>query len=275
MTLSAQEPYVAAQRRGWSATALRDPALALVLPAALVALWQAATAGGASLVPPPTVVWAALVDFAFGHGEDAFSGTLVTHVLASFSRVLSGFALASIAAVPLGLLIGRSSLARRLVDPLLQFMRPVPVTAWLPLSMILFGLGPRPAYFLVFLAAFYPILFNTVFGVKSVEPRLFEAAAMLGCGPSAQFSRVVLPAALPSIFTGLRLGLGFSWIIIVVAEMTGVSTGLGAVIMDARELSRTEIVICGMIVIGLCGFLSDRALMLVGRKLLAWSPQHG
>ena len=173
------------------------------------------------------------------------------------------------------MLIGRVPLAQRLFDPTLQFLRPVPVTAWLPLSMILFGLGPRSAYFLVFLGAFYPVLFNTIFGVRSVEPRLFEAAAMLGCGPRAQFARVVLPAALPSIFTGLRLGLGFAWVVIVVGEMTGVQTGLGAVIMEARQLSRTDLVICGMLVIGVAGYLSDRALMLIGRRLLAWSPTHG
>jgi NitT/TauT family transport system permease protein len=173
------------------------------------------------------------------------------------------------------MLIGRVPLVRQVVDPTLQILRPVPVTAWLPLAMIMFGLGPRSAFFLVFLGAFYPILVNTIFGVRSAEPRLFEAAAMLGCSGSAQFFRVVLPAALPSIFTGMRLGLGFAWVVIVVGEMTGVQTGLGAIIMEARQLSRTEIVISGMIVIGTVGFLSDQLVMLVGRRLLAWSPSHG
>ena len=160
------------------------------------------------------------------------------------------------------------------MDPFLQLMRPVPVTAWLPLSMILFGLGARSAFFLVFLGAFYPILLNTVFGVRSVEPRLFEAAEMLGCRGNAQFFRVVLPASLPSIFTGLRLGLGLAWFVIVVGEMTGVPQGLGAVIMDARTLSRTELVICGMIVIGLAGFVSDRIVVTAMNRLLRWSPLH-
>ena len=276
MTLAADGLAARAGGRRLGIGRLRDPALGLILPVVLVTAWQAATAGrSGSLVPPPTEVWAAMVDFATGTADDAFSGTLVINLLASLGRVLGGFALAVAAALPLGLLIGRLPTARRLIDPTLQFLRPVPVTAWLPLSMILFGLGPRSAYFLVFLAAFYPLLFNTVFGVQSVETRLFEAASMLGCGASMQFARVVLPAALPSIFTGLRLGLGFAWIIIVVAEMTGVPTGLGAVIMEARQLSRTDIVICGMIVIGVGGFLSDRVLLLLGRRLLRWSPQHG
>ncbi|NEU14218.1 ABC transporter permease [Methylobacterium sp. BTF04] len=264
-------------RAPWRLTRLREAALAVAIPVALAVVWHLLTAGKPySLIPPPAEVWTALVDLAVGGiNDDAFSGTLLVHLGASLSRVFGGFALAVILAVPLGLLIGRVPLMRQLLDPTFQILRPVPVTAWLPLAMILFGLGPRSAYFLVFLGAFYPILVNTIFGVRSVEPRLFEAAAMLGCRGSAQFARVVLPAALPSIFTGLRLGLGFAWVVIVVGEMTGVQTGLGAIIMEARQLSRTEIVICGMVVIGIAGFLSDRVVMLIGRRLLAWSPSHG
>lgn len=256
---------------------LAKTGLALVVPALLVAIWQVTTAGRPySLIPPPAEVWAEMRDLAVGGvNDDAFSGTLWTHLSASLMRVYGGFALAAGAALPLGLLIGRVPLVRALLDPILQIMRPVPVTAWLPLAMILFGLGPRSAFFLVFLGAFYPILINTVFGVRSVEPRLFEAASMLGCTGPAQFVRVVLPAALPSIFTGLRLGLGFAWVVIVVGEMTGVQTGLGAIIMEARQLSRTEIVICGMAVIGVAGFVSDWLVMRLGRRLLAWSPSHG
>jgi NitT/TauT family transport system permease protein len=256
---------------------LRPLLLAVAFPIVLLAFWHFATANKpASLIPPPYDVWLELKDLAFGGiNDDAYSGTLVVHLLASVSRVYGGFALALIVALPLGMLIGRVTLIRQLVDPTIQILRPVPVTAWLPLSMIIFGLGPRSAFFLVFLGAFYPILLNTIFGVRSVEPRLFEAASMLGCTGPAQFFRVVLPAALPSIFTGMRLGLGFAWVVIVVGEMTGVQTGLGAIIMEARQLSRTEIVISGMIVIGIFGFLSDQLVMLIGKRLLAWSPSHG
>ena len=185
------------------------------------------------------------------------------------------FLLACLAALPLGLLMGRSRLAHLLLDPLLQLLRPVPVTAWLPMSMILFGLGARSAFFLVALGAFFPVLVNTVFAVRSVEPRLFEAAAMLGVSRARMFPLVVLPASLPGIFTGLRLGLGFAWVVIVVGEMTGVQTGLGAMIMDARQLSRSDIVVAGMVVIGALGFLSDAAVHALGRRLLRWSPSHG
>jgi NitT/TauT family transport system permease protein len=255
---------------------LRDAAIALAFPIVVLAAWHVATYGRKySLVPPPSEVAKSLYDLAFGGiYEDAYSRTLHVHLLASMSRVYGGFGLALLVALPLGLMIGRLPLMRKMFDPTFQVLRPIPVTAWLPLAMILFGLGPRSAFFLVFLGAFYPILLNTVFGVRSVDPRLFEAASMLGCQGTAQFFRVVLPASLPAIFTGLRLGLGFAWVVIVVGEMTGVQTGLGAIIMEARQLSRTEIVISGMIVIGVAGFISDRLVVLLSQRLLRWSPNH-
>ena len=255
---------------------LKAVLIALVVPLALLLAWHLAVkAGMTRLIPSPADVAKYMVDFAVGGiWDDAFSATLHIHLFASMTRVYGGFALAALVAVPLGLLIGRNETVRALLDPFLQLMRPIPVTAWLPLSMILFGLGPRSAFFLVFLGAFYPILLNTVFGVRSVEKRLFEAASMLGCSGTAQFSRVVLPASLPSIFTGLRLGLGLAWFVIVVGEMTGVPQGLGAVIMDGRTLSRTELVICGMIVIGIAGFISDRIIVAIMNRLLRWSPSH-
>jgi len=255
---------------------VRGTVLACIVPLLLLAFWHyAVKAGWTRLIPSPADVAEYMVDFAVGGiWDDAFSATLHIHLLASLQRVYGGFALAALVAVPLGILIGRNDTIRALLDPFLQLMRPIPVTAWLPLSMILFGLGARSAFFLVFLGAFYPILLNTVFGVRSVDKRLFEAASMLGCSPSAQFTKVVLPAALPSIFTGLRLGLGLAWFVIVVGEMTGVPQGLGAVIMDGRTLSRTELVICGMIVIGIAGFVSDRIVVMVMNRLLRWSPSH-
>jgi NitT/TauT family transport system permease protein len=216
-----------------------------------------------------------LYDFSFGGiYDDAYSGTILKHFWASVMRVYGGFGMAAAIGVPLGLIIGRIKWAREFIDPTLQVLRPVPVTAWLPLSMIFFGLGPKAAIFLVFLGAFYPIVLNTTFGVRSVDNKLFEAAAMLGCGGSSLFRQVVLPAALPSILNGLRLGHGFAWILIVVGEMTGVQEGLGAVIMDARMLSRADLVIAGMIVIGMAGFVSDRLLVAINNRLLRWSPQH-
>jgi len=250
--------------------------LGLLVPAILLFAWWLATRNrDYGLVPSPGEVVTAVLDLAAGDEGDAFSGRLPAHILASMERVYGAFALAALVALPLGLLIGRLRLARDLLDPLLQLLRPIPVTAWLPLSMILFGLGARSAFFLVALGAFFPILLNTSFAVRSVEPRLFEAAAMLGVSPTRMFPKVLLPASLPGIFTGLRLGLGFAWVVIVVGEMTGVQTGLGAMIMDARQLSRTDVIVAGMATIGLLGFLSDFAILSLGKRLLRWSPAHG
>ena len=255
---------------------LRPTVLALIVPLVVLAFWQVATANRWTLlIPTPYQVGEYMVDFAVGGiYDDAYSGTLLTHLLASMGRVYGGFALAALFALPIGMMVGRLPTARMVLDPFLQLMRPIPVTAWLPLSMILFGLGAKSAFALVCLGAFYPILLNTTFGVRAVDPKLFEAASMLGCRGGAQFYKVVLPAATPSIFTGLRLGLGLAWFVIVVGEMTGVPQGLGAVIMDGRTLSRTELVICGMIVIGLAGYISDRLVVALGNRLLRWSPTH-
>ena len=271
----AARPVRLSAKAGWSRRA-KSFGFALIVPCLLLALWQIATTlRWTRLIPSPHETAVYMIDFVVGGiYDDAFSGTAHLHLLASLSRVLGGFGLAVCAALPLGLLIGRNHVARQILDPFFQLMRPIPVTAWLPLSMILFGLGAKSAFVLVFLGAFYPILLNTIFGVKNVDPKLFEAAAMLGCNGNAQFFRVVLPAALPSIFTGLRLGLGLAWFVIVVGEMTGVPQGLGAVIMDGRTLSRTELVICGMIIIGLVGFISDAIVVAIGRRLLRWSPTH-
>ncbi|MGA2128308.1 MAG: ABC transporter permease [Xanthobacteraceae bacterium] len=276
----ADAPDAAARTAPRRRRRLLDRARAIVLgagfPLLLILLWdRAVTLTGTRLVPSPHQVAVMMYDFSFGGiYDDAFSGTILTHVWKSAQRVYGGFGLAALIAIPLGLMIGRIRTLRQLLDPTISLLRPIPVTAWLPLSMIFFGLGPNAAIFLVFLGAFYPILLNTVFGVRSVDVRLFEAAAMLGCGGAAMFREVVLPAALPAILSGLRVAHGFAWILIVVGEMTGVPTGLGSVIMDGRTLSRTDLVITGMVVIGAAGFVTDRIIVAISNRLLAWSPQH-
>jgi NitT/TauT family transport system permease protein len=247
---------------------------ALPLPVILIAAWQLATGGKSySLIPPPSTVVLTAWDYAFGGiRNDTYSATFAANAIASIIRVFSGFLVAMVIALPLGLILGRSRLARNIIDPTLQFLRPIPVTAWLPLTMILFGLGPPATIALIALGTFFPMLLNTVDGVRLVEPRLIEAAEMLGTPKAAIFARVILPAASPSIFTGIRIGLGLAWVLLVVGEMTGVPTGLGANIMDARQLSRTDLVISGMVYIGILGFLSDRVVMLIGRRALWWNP---
>lgn len=273
---AAPEAPAAARKRRHMLDKVRAVALGAGFPILLVVMWHfAVLMTGTRLVPSPYQVAVMMYDFTFGGiYDDAFSQTILIHIWKSMTRVYGGFFLAAIIGIPLGLMIGRLKILRQLLDPTINVLRPIPVTAWLPLSMIFFGLGPNAAIFLVFLGAFYPILLNTTFGVRSVDARLFEAASMLGCSGSAMFRQVVLPAALPSIFNGLRVAHGFAWILIVVGEMTGVPTGLGSVIMDGRTLSRTDLVVTGMIVIGVCGFITDRIIVMLSNRLLRWSPQH-
>lgn len=250
--------------------------VAFLVPAGLLGLWWAATHNHPNgLIPPPNLILSELLDLVgLGGDNDEFSGSLWENLLTSASRVYGGFLLSAVLGLSLGMLIGRMKLVQRLLDSTLQILRPIPVTAWQPLFLILFGLGSRSATLLVALGCFYPILINTIFGVRSVEPRLIEAATMLGVSRTALFPKVVLPSALPGIFTGLRLGLGFAWVVIVVGELSGVRVGLGAMIENAREVSRTDVVIAGMIIIGLAGYLSDQAIRALSGRLLRWNPQH-
>ncbi len=217
-----------------------------------------------TFLPTPGEVALRGVDFAVGGiYDDSFSGTLWGHLGASALRVAQGFGLAVAVAVPLGVLMGRSKLLFRMLEPTINVVRPIPVTAWAPLTLLIIGFGDRSTVFLVFIAAVFPILLNTISGVHQVPGRLLEAAAMLGTPRLQSLYKVVIPAAAPQIISGMRIAMGLSWVILVVGETVGISTGLGALITQAREQSRTDLIIVGMVVIGLAGFITDRLLTLI------------
>ena len=255
--------------------------LALPVPLLLLLLWDRGVHGAWTLpfdikmafLPTPAEVGTRLVDVAVGGIlDDAFSGTLWVHLWASTARVLQGFALAAVVAVPLGVVMGRSRLVFRMLEPTINLVRPVPVTAWAPLTLLVIGFGDRSTVFLVFVAAFFPILLNTIAGVRQVPERLLEAAAMLGTPPAQALYKIVLPAAVPGVVGGMRIALGLAWVILVVGETVGIDVGLGAMITQAREQSRTDLIIVGMVVIGLAGFVADRVLTLLVRVLAGRRP---
>lgn len=261
------------------ATLVGRAARAMAVPAALIAVWQLAVTAGylpPRLMPSPWKVATTGYDFILGNpnspGAYVFSGSFLKHAYISTLRVLNGFGLAVITGVTLGILLGVSRTLERFVDPVLQVIRPIPITAWLPLSIMWFGLGHRATLFLIFLGAFFPIVINTTIGVKVVDQRLIEAAQMLGTRPSQLFYRVLIPASLPSVLAGLRVGLGFAWVCLVVGEMTGVGTGLGSAIADARELFRIDLIMVGMLLVGFIGYASDRVIVYTFRRALRWSP---
>ncbi|MCI1792270.1 MAG: ABC transporter permease [Bifidobacterium tibiigranuli] len=212
----------------------------------------------------PGEVLRRLIDLvAGGIINDTFSGTLVLHLWASTQRALFGFALATIIGVPLGIIMGRIALAYDMLDPMLNLLRPIPVTAWVPLALLIIGFGDKATILLVFIACIFPILINTISGVKQVPERLIEASSMLGTPKIQQLYKVVFPAALQSIISGLRLALGQAWVILVVAEQVGISIGLGSLITQARDMSKTDLVIATMVIIGLVGFIADKLLLLI------------
>ncbi|MET8648796.1 ABC transporter permease [Nocardia aurea] len=256
-------------------------AWALPVPLLGLLLWHAGVGGGWTLpfgiqmrfLPTPYEVARRIADLAVGGIiDDTYSATLWTHLYASTVRVVQGFAIAAAVAVPLGIVMGRSPIVHKMLEPTLNLIRPIPVTAWAPLSLLIIGFGDRATIFLVFLASVFSILINTVAGVRAVPARLFEAAAMLGTRPAQTLYKVVLPAAMPTIVSGLRIALGLSWVILVVGETVGIRVGLGALITQAREQSRTDLIVAVMIVIGLAGFLADRLMMLAVRLFAGRRP---
>jgi NitT/TauT family transport system permease protein len=168
------------------------------------------------------------------------------------------------------LMIGWSKFVAKLFDPLVQSLRPIPITAWLPFSIALFGIRDFGAIFLIFLGGFYAIVVNATQGARDVERNLVRAALMMGATRAQLLRRVVLPSAMPSIFTGLRIGLGISWTAVIVSEMVAVKSGLGYVLWDAYYVGRMDIVLADMVSIGAMGYISDRLIVFIERRVLRW-----
>lgn len=243
----------------------------VISPIAAVALWQVlASAGALGKTPSPWQVvegiWY-LLDTGLPPGYHLWG-----HAGASLVRVLAGFAAACLVAVPMGVLMGWSKHLDAVMDPLVEAVRPVPPLAWLPFAVLWFGIGLASSSFIIFLGVFFPVLLNTVAGVKSVDPRLPEAARTLGASETTILGRVLVPGASPSIITGIRIGMGIGWMTLVAAEMTGIKSGygLGYMILTARDYARYDIVASGIAVIGLLGFGMDACIRLAEKRLLRW-----
>ena len=240
----------------------------------LVTWYLASTRGWVDprFVPSPMTVARALQEWMFGPvGANPYSGTWFAHAGNSAYRVLVGFLIAAATGVTIGSLIGWFRFVSDLVDPVIQILRPVPITAWVPFAVIFFGIRDGSAFFLIALGAFFPIVVNTAAGVAGTPKLLVRAARMLGIRPYMLLPRVILPAAMPYIFTGLRLGIGLAWVLVIVAEMMAVKSGLGFAMWDAYYFLRLDIIIAAMLSVGALGFLSDLIIRLIGRRFLRWS----
>jgi NitT/TauT family transport system permease protein len=195
-------------------------------------------------------------------------GSLLADTAASMKRVIGGFLIASAVAVPLALLMAFSKPIGFLLSPIILFLRPIPPIAWIPIAILWFGIGDPPSYFITALAAFFPIFINSYSGGMSVRPEHIHAARSLGAGRWALFMRIYLPSALPMISTGLRIGLGQSWMAVVTAELIAAHSGLGYMIQANRLALETGFVVVGMCVIGLLGAAMSILLEVFERRVL-------
>ena len=260
---------------------LREIGIGMVLPVTLVLLWQTVSAKGwinPQILPSPLAVaerWIAyLLPAAAYQGGNwlawAFSGELPMDAATSLYRVAFGFAIGAGLALPLGLAMGASPRIHAWTNPLLQVLRPIPPIAYIPLAILWFGLGDPPAVFLIALGAFFPVLMNTIAGVRHVDGIYLRAARNLGARQGTLFVRVILPAAVPYILSGVRIGIGTAFIVVIVSEMIAVQSGLGFRILEAREYFWSDKIIAGMISIGLLGLAIDAGMNRLNNHLLRW-----
>ena len=239
----------------------------LLVLAALLLVWEIACAGPRASLPSPSRIWTEakdlIVDPFFVNGPQDIG--LGLRVLTSLQRVAIGFGLAAVVGVLLGALIGQSVWVMRGLDPIFQVLRTVPPLAWLPISLAAFRDANPSAIFVIFITAIWPIIINTSVGIRNIPQDYRNVAAVLRLNHIEYFWHIMIPAAAPYIFTGLRIGIGLSWLAIVAAEMLTGGVGIGFFIWDAWNSSRLSDIIVALIYIGLVGFALDRIVALVGR----------
>jgi NitT/TauT family transport system permease protein len=247
-----------------------------VVPLVLLAIWQYASTASffdSSFVPSPVSVVTSWWQWIFGARSELawYSGTWLNYVYLSGWRVLVGFAIASAVGVSVGVLIGWFELIRDMLDPIIQGLRPIPMTAWLPFATFIFGIREGAAVFLIAMGSFFPIVVSGTIGAEQTPRNLVRAALMLGTPPRKLLIRVVLPSALPYVFNGLRVGLGIAWVLVIVSEMLAVKGGIGYAMWTAYQFVRIDLIVAAMFTMGLLGLVSDRLLLLISRRLLRWN----
>ena len=244
--------------------------ISLLTALTLVALWLLVTEMQwvrPLFLPSPLAVWD---KFVIALTEGVSNSTLAQHTLASLGRVLGAFALALVTAVPIGILMGVNRVMRGLFDPIIEFYRPLPPLAYLPLIIIWLGIGEFPKVFLIFLAIFAPMAIAARAGVRSVSIEQTHAAYAMGASRRQVISHVILKAALPEIFTGMRIGIGVGWTTLVAAEMVAAHRGLGFMVLNAAEFLASDTVIMGIIVIGVFAFAFDLLIRHLEKMLIPW-----
>jgi NitT/TauT family transport system permease protein len=251
---------------GWFVGRLGKIVPPLLVMAVVIAVWWWVVASTESPIFPTP--WQVVT----GTAELVRDGTLWDHIGASLFRVGIGFGLALLVAIPLGLWMGWVGGAYRTFNPIFQMLRPISPIAWIPLAILWFGVGDVSPIFLIFISSVFPMVVQTTSGVHTIDRRYLRAAANFGVSRAVLFRQVVIPAVLPEIIVGMRIGIGVAWLVVVAAEMIALRSGLGYLIMDSRNAgNRYDLVVASMIIIGLIGLLLDGITRLLERlKTVRW-----
>ncbi|MBR1851937.1 MAG: ABC transporter permease [Lachnospiraceae bacterium] len=239
----------------------------ILLPVIIVLIWEAVCHLGVVRVynmPAPEII---LRDAA----QKISNGTLLKHIGVSFFRVLEGFLIAMVSALLLGTLIGLSRRVETFTELVLQILKPIPPIAWIPLAILWFGIGETSKLYIIFYGAFFPMLLNTVDGIHNIDKKYLELARAYEVDRARLVGKVILPGALPSILTGIRVGLGNAWVCVVAAEMIAATKGIGYMLSNGRSLSRADDVILAMLLIGIVGKVMDDVLRLISGKIMKWT----
>jgi NitT/TauT family transport system permease protein len=251
-------------------TRIKESLPALAVIAALIAIWWAAVFATRSVIfPTPFGV-------VTGTLELLRDGSLWRHIGSSLFRVGSGFGLAVCVAVPLGLWMGWVRRVYDTLNPIFQILRPISPIAWIPIAILWFGVGNASPIYLIFISSVFPMVVQTTVGVHTIEKRYLRAAENFGVSRGTLFRQVVIPAVLPQVVVGMRIGLGVAWLVVVAAEMIALRSGLGYMIMDSRNAgNRYDLVIAGMIIIGVIGLSLDALMRMLERnKWVRWRYAH-
>jgi sulfonate transport system permease protein len=258
------------KRRVQKTAAIGRALVGLIVPVALLILWQAVSDAGVysrAQLPAPLDVWRAVQQM-----EEA--DLLGVHLRASGERVAYGFGWGVAIAIGLGLVVGLSRWAEALFSPTIQALRAIPSLAWVPLLILWMGIDERPKITLVAIGVFFPVYTNLVSGIRQTDRTLVEAAIAYGMRGPTLAREVLLPAALPSLFTGLRLGLAQGWLFLVAAELIAASRGLGFLLIDGQNTGRADVIVMSIIFLAILGKATDTVLQLVERRLLRWTDTY-
>ena len=249
----------------------------VLITAVLLGIWELLCAGDGAVLPPPTQVvsdtWELIVNPFYDYGGNDVG--MAWQILASLERVAYGYVLAVIAGVSLGVLVGQSTWAMRGLDPLFQVLRTVPPLAWLPISLAGFQDSNPSAIFVIFITAIWPIIINTSVGIRNIPEDYRNVARVLRLNGAEYFQRIMLPAAAPYIFSGLRIGVGLSWLAIVAAEMLIGGVGIGFFIWDAWNASLISDIILALVYVGIVGFMLDRLVVFIGNRITRGNEAGG